>query len=101
MSGFLIQLDRECQYKAQPDFSVSDDTIQLENSVFTQLTTTDLTETGVLNTSNFKIGATAVEADDYVIYDSDTGALYYDANGSDASGATAKNADYINQLMAE
>ena len=69
------------------DFSVSDDTIQLENSVFTQLTTTDLTETGVLNTSNFKIGATAVEADDYVIYDSDTGALYYDANGSDAGGA--------------
>ena len=69
------------------DFSVSDDTIQLDNSVFTQLTTTDLTETGVLNSGNFKIGATAVEADDYVIYDSDTGALYYDANGSDAGGA--------------
>ena len=70
------------------DFSVSDDTIQLDNSVFTQLTTTDLTETGVLNSGNFKIGATAVEADDYVIYDSDSGALYYDTNGSDPGGAT-------------
>ena len=65
------------------DFSVSDDTIQLENSVFTQLTAT-----GVLNADNFKIGATAVEADDYVIYDSDTGALYYDVNGSEAGRAT-------------
>ena len=70
------------------DFSVGDDTIQLENSVFTQLTTTDLTETGVLNTGNFKIGEAAADANDYVIYDSDTGALYYDANGSDAGGVT-------------
>lgn len=64
------------------DFSVSDDTIQLENSVFTQLTTT-----GILNDGNFNIGAAAVEANDYVIYDSEAGALFYDANGSDAGGA--------------
>ena len=70
------------------DFSVGDDTIQLDNSVFTQLTTTDLTETGVLNADNFKIGTVAADANDYVIYDSSTGALFYDANGSDAGGAT-------------
>jgi len=69
------------------DFSVLDDTIQLENSVFTQLTTTDLTETGVLNAGNFKIGAAAADANNCVIYDSNTGALFYDANGSDAGGA--------------
>ena len=23
MSGFLIQLDRECQYKAQPNFAIN------------------------------------------------------------------------------
>ena len=65
------------------DFSVFDDTIQLENSVFTQLTAT-----GVLSADNFKIGAAAADANDYVIYNSNTGALYYDANGSDAGGAT-------------
>ena len=67
---------------------MGDDTIQLENSVYTQLTTTDLTETGVLNADNFKIGTVAADANDYVIYDSSTGALFYDANGSDAGGAT-------------
>ena len=65
------------------DFSVLDDTIQLENSVFTKLTAT-----GVLNADNFKIGTAAVDANDYVIYNSDTGALFYDANGSGAGGAT-------------
>ena len=64
------------------DFLVGDDTIQLANSVFTQLTTA-----GVLNEGNFNIGA-AADSNDYVIYDSDTGALYYDANGSDMGGAT-------------
>ncbi len=65
------------------DFSVIDDTIQLENSVFTKLTAT-----GVLNADNFKIGAAATDVNDYVIYNNDTGALFYDANGSGAGGAT-------------
>ena len=65
------------------DFSVVDDTIQLENSVFTKLTAT-----GVLNADNFKIGAAATDVNDYVIYNNDTGALFYDANGSGAGGAT-------------
>ena len=65
------------------DFSVVDDTIQLENSVFTQLTAI-----GVLNADNFKTGATAADANDYVIYNSGTGALYYDADGSGAGVAT-------------
>jgi Ca2+-binding RTX toxin-like protein len=61
---------------------VLDDTIQLENLVFAKLTAT-----GVLNADNFKIGA-AADADDYVIYNNDTGALFYDANGSDVGGGT-------------
>jgi VCBS repeat-containing protein len=65
------------------DFSVADDTIQLENSVFTQLTAT-----GVLNADNFKIGAGAADANDYVIYNSATGALFYDADGSGMNSAT-------------
>ena len=65
------------------DFSVDDDTIQLENSVFTQLTAT-----GVLKAANFRIGTAAIDANDYVIYDPGTGTLYYDADGSGAGAAT-------------
>ena len=63
------------------DFSVGDDTIQLENSAFTQLTAT-----GVLKAANFEIGA-AIDANDYVIYNNGTGELFYDADGSGAGAA--------------
>jgi Ca2+-binding RTX toxin-like protein len=65
------------------DFSVADDTIQFENSVFSQLAAT-----GPLNTDNFKIGTAAADANDYVFYNSGTGALFYDADGNGAAGAT-------------
>ena len=64
------------------DFSVVDDTIQLENSTFAKLTAA-----GVLSAANFKIGA-AADANDYVIYNSGTGALLYDADGNGAGAAT-------------
>ena len=60
------------------DFKVIDDTIQLENAVFTKLTT------GVLNAGMFVKGAAAHDVNDYVIYNAATGALSYDADGSGA-----------------
>jgi VCBS repeat-containing protein len=65
------------------DFSVINDTIQLENSVFAQLTVT-----GVLSANNFKLGAAAADANDYVVYNQGTGALFYDADGSGSGAAT-------------
>lgn len=62
------------------DFSAADDTIQLENGLFTQLTAI-----GVLSANNFKIGA-AADADDYVLYNSATGVLFYDNNGNGVGG---------------
>jgi Ca2+-binding RTX toxin-like protein len=64
------------------DFNPVDDTIQLENAVFAKLTTQ-----GVLNNDNLSIGTTANDANDYVIYNPNTGELFYDADGS---GATAQ-----------
>ena len=66
------------------DFSAVDDTIQLENAVFTKLATT-----GTLSATNFRsgVGAHALDSNDYVIYDSGTGKLYYDADGSGAGAA--------------
>jgi Ca2+-binding RTX toxin-like protein len=63
------------------DFSAADDTIRLENAIFIALTTT-----GVLSAAAFAIGTAAGDANDRVIYDSTSGALYYDADGAGAIG---------------
>lgn len=82
------------------DFSVIDDTIQLENSVFTKLTIT-----GTLNSAYFKIGTVAADNNDYIVYNKITGALFYDddGNGSHAAVQIAQlgvnlpitNADFV------
>lgn len=67
------------------DFSLADDTIELENGIFKALIAT-----GALNAESFKSGAgviTAADANDYLIYNTTTGALYYDANGSKTGAA--------------
>jgi Ca2+-binding RTX toxin-like protein len=60
------------------DFSVADDTIALENDVFVGL------PIGALNPSAFRTGASAQDADDRIIYNSATGQLFFDADGSGA-----------------
>ncbi len=64
------------------DFVVADDTIKLENAIFTKLSAT-----GVINNDNFKIGTVATDANDYLVYDQATGALFYDADGNGAGVA--------------
>lgn len=66
------------------DFSSVDDTIQLENAIFAKLT-----ETGELNTGNFISSAsgTAVDGDDYILYNTTTGALSYDNDGNGSAKA--------------
>jgi Ca2+-binding RTX toxin-like protein len=63
------------------DFTVVDDTVQLENAVFTGLAL------GTLAAAFFRIGTAAGDANDRVIYNSATGALFFD---SDGTGATAQ-----------
>ena len=63
------------------DFRAVDDTIQLENAIFTKFW-----PTGALSTSYFKASATGAPGDsnDYICYNTATGALYYDADGNGA-----------------
>ena len=63
------------------DFSVGDDTVRLENSVFTALAT------GTLAAGAFYVGTAAHDASDRIIYNKTTGALTYDSNGNAAGGA--------------
>jgi serralysin len=62
------------------DFSHTYDTIRLENAVFTGLST------GYLGSSQFYIGAAAHDTTDRIIYNSATGAVFFDADGT-GSGA--------------
>lgn len=63
------------------DWSAKDDTILLENAVFTALK-----KTGVLSKSYFVLGSKAKDSNDFVGYNKNTGDLWYDANGSKAGG---------------
>ncbi|URK87008.1 hypothetical protein LP421_24220 [Rhizobium sp. RCAM05350] len=65
------------------DFNVAADTMRLENAIFTALTAV-----GTLTSAAFAANATGLAGDssDRIIYEQDTGELYYDANGSAAGG---------------
>jgi len=65
------------------DFSVADDTFWLENAVFAKLGAA-----GALNAAFLRIGAEAADANDYIVYNSASGALYYDNNGNAAGGSS-------------
>jgi Ca2+-binding RTX toxin-like protein len=69
------------------DFSVKDDTIRLENAIFTKLGS----KTGTLKSGAFWSNNTgkAHDKDDWIIYDKDSGVLYYDADGSGKGAAVA------------
>ena len=59
------------------DFSVADDTIYLRRGVFS-----GIAADGTLDASAFRAGTAAQDADDRIVYDSATGNIWYDADGS-------------------
>ncbi len=66
------------------NYVAADDTIQIENTgVFASLTP------GTLAPAAFKVGAAATDATDRIVYNSKTGDLFYDSNGSVGGGANA------------
>ncbi|MFB0876019.1 MULTISPECIES: Ig-like domain-containing protein, partial [unclassified Sphingobium] len=82
------------------DFSVADDTVLLASAIFAAAG-----PAGVLQADAFVIGAAAGDASDRIIYNSATGMLFYDADGSGSGAAVAfatigtglalTNADFI------
>jgi serralysin len=61
-------------------FSVRNDTIRLDNAIFTEVGIT-----GILATAAFYRGAEAHDSNDRIIYNRSTGALYYDPDGDGAA----------------
>ena len=69
------------------DYSLTDDLIRLDNDVFTAF----VTENVALDPSAFYSGpgiATAHDVDDRIIYNTSTGNLYYDPDGTGGTGPT-------------
>lgn len=84
------------------DFTVADDTIQLDNSwnLYSALRTE-----GILTADKFVIGKHALDANDFIIYNNVTGTLLYDKDGSGSAtpltiaiigtGLAMTNADFV------
>jgi Ca2+-binding RTX toxin-like protein len=80
---FDTALDAITNVDTITDFSTrnSDDSLRLDNAVFTQLQGGLLGGARVLDAGHFHVGTAAADGDDYIIYDNHTGALFYDADG--------------------
>ena len=59
---------------------MADDTIQLDDAIFASIGP-------AIDASEFVIGAAAADANDWLIYNSATGRLFYDADGNGAGPA--------------
>lgn len=62
------------------DFNAAEDLIALDTTIFTALA-------GGINDGNFRAAKTALDADDFLVFDTQGGKLYYDADGNGAGAA--------------
>jgi Ca2+-binding RTX toxin-like protein len=65
------------------DFNVADDTILLDQTIFSSSLTPGSSVAG----SQFVIGTAALDAGDRIIYNSATGAVFYDSDGTGPTAA--------------
>ncbi len=81
---FATALNASTNVDRITDFKPVDDTMQLENAIFAALTAT-----GTLAASAFRANATGLAGDatDRIIYETDTGNVFYDVDGTGAGAA--------------
>jgi Ca2+-binding RTX toxin-like protein len=70
------------------DFESTQDVLHLENAVFTRLGAAGALDAGLFATVSGIYTGAAPEADDRLVFNTDTGELFYDTNGSLAGGHT-------------
>ncbi|WP_210490718.1 calcium-binding protein [Microvirga antarctica] len=80
---FDSKLNNKTNLDKVVDFKPVDDTIYLENAIFTALGKKgSLSKPAKLDAAKFYVGAKAHDGDDRVIYNKKTGFLYYDKDGN-------------------
>ncbi|MES2444127.1 MAG: putative Ig domain-containing protein [Pseudomonadota bacterium] len=80
--GFWFDTALDGTFDTITDFDVAADTIHLDRAIFT-----GIGASGELGSGAFASGVAAQDADDRIVYDSATGNIYYDADGSGAAAA--------------
>ena len=98
---FNLALNASTNVDTISDFASSDDTIQIDNAVFTGLSTGTLAAAAFVSNTTGNAG----DASDRIIYETDTGNLYFDADGTGAGakvlfakldpGLALTNADFV------
>ncbi len=78
---FATALNAATNVDVVADFTHGTDDFNLAKSIFTAMGAT-------LDASELRLGTAAADANDYIIYNSANGQLFYDANGSGAGGQT-------------
>jgi autotransporter-associated beta strand protein len=73
---FNAALDKHTNVDTITDFTVGEDTFELDNAIFAKLH-----KTGTLNHKFFEIGRHADDHNDYLVYNRKTGVLSYDKDG--------------------
>jgi Ca2+-binding RTX toxin-like protein len=79
---FDTPLDAAINLDVITDFNVADDTILLDDAIFSSSL-----GLGNIAAGEFVIGTAALDANDRIIYDSNTGALFYDSDGVGGTAA--------------
>jgi serralysin len=79
---FNTLLDEQFNIDAITDFDVADDTIWLDQDIFSSSL-----GLGNISAGELVIGNAALDANDRIIYDSNTGALFYDSDGVGGTAA--------------
>ncbi|HWT13086.1 MAG TPA: pre-peptidase C-terminal domain-containing protein [Allosphingosinicella sp.] len=97
---FDTPLDAASNVDAILDFSVADDTIYLDRTIFT-----GIADNGVLSAAAFRVGASAADASDRIVFDTSTQRIYYDVDGlggaaqvlfaTVSGGVVLTNADFV------
>ena len=82
---FSTSLNRLTNVDKVTDFQTGVDKIVLSQAVFTQLASLQIGTSPA--TANLVMGSVALDANDFLIYNSSTGVLSYDADGSGAAAA--------------
>ncbi len=79
---FNAKLDAQFNFDQITDFTIGVDKLVLDKSIFTLFS-------NAIQDSNLVMGMDAQDSDDYLIYDSNTQTLYYDADGNAAVAKVA------------
>ncbi|HEV2563987.1 MAG TPA: M10 family metallopeptidase C-terminal domain-containing protein [Microvirga sp.] len=84
---FESKADRSRNVDRLEDFKATDDSIRLDNKIFTELGSGSASKPAILKADMFVRAAKAQDREDRIIYDKRTGALSYDSDGTGAAAA--------------